>query len=52
MNVNRERKTRRGAGQRVYIKYGNDPYGNGNGVETWYKYDPARRWLLKVGNLD
>jgi RHS repeat-associated protein len=48
MNVNKERKTRRGAGQRVYIKYGNDPYGNGNGVETWYKYDPARRWLTDI----
>jgi RHS repeat-associated protein len=35
-------------GQRVYIKYGNDPYGNGNGVETWYKYDPARRWLTDI----
>jgi RHS repeat-associated protein len=35
-------------GQRVYIKYGNDPYGNGNGVETWYKYDPARRWLTNI----
>ncbi|WP_436411262.1 RHS repeat-associated core domain-containing protein [Treponema denticola] len=34
-------------GQRVYIKYG-------NGVETRYTYDPARRWLkdIKTENKD
>ncbi|WP_255824442.1 RHS repeat-associated core domain-containing protein [Treponema putidum] len=34
-------------GQRVYIKYG-------NGVETRYNYDPARRWLkdIKTENKD
>lgn len=34
-------------GQRVYIRYG-------NGVETRYKYDPARRWLdsIKTVNKD